>query len=402
MGTHSVLKSLSICLFVCLIAASAPAYWDEPFFLAELNDYENEISAGRQVISGDENTIFYTMQNVANTGDYVYQATRNPETGLFENQRILSELRKGGNAVYGTWMSEDNLRLYYCGAVTDWSRRPIWMAVRNSVNEPWQTIKRHTELESGPYLHRCSLTADEKTIMYEVTRQPTKQIVLASRNSIDEPFSDFRFVHELEVLDAGNPTLSHDGLTVYFGQPNDIGTYDGWVGYRNSLDEAFSNFEPIEEINDFAYNVSTISPSWDGKKLYVKLRKDEVFDIHTTGIYVFQWVDPPEVVVDKNLVAVIEEKNAIVDQLAAAIEKEIETLEILDMLQELTRKGGDDWWAIHQTKVHIRKALRDEIFAQIKIRSSIGELEKALSYYRLEEPARPQWHRRSHERKSKR
>lgn len=388
MKSAAIFKSIIVCLLATMLVSPATAYWTDPVFLGELNDYNVGVPANRPSISSDENTIIYTLLS-ATGADWVWEARRNPDTGIFDQQRKLTELKYSGKYVYGYWMSQDNLRLYYAGHVSNGSSpRPIWFATRNNVNEPWQTIKRHTELELATMQAQCSLTADEKIIMYELVTTP-RRIILASRDSIDEPFSNLQDVYELEAMEASGSFMRADGLAVFFIRRNSEGFNEVWGGYRNSLDEPFGDFMPLEDINQHAVATSGCSPSWDGQRMYVFQRWGEPSDLTAKGVFMYQWVDPPEVVAEKNMIEAIESKQFILEELAATIEMEIETLRILDMLQEPLDKHDRLYRAIHKTKNHIRKSLRDEFYAQMKIRRSIRELEKALSCYRMEEPGRP-------------
>ena len=380
-------SSVIFCLLFCFVVSPALAYWANPILLQELNDYDNSYSASRPAISADDSLIFFVRKD--STGQSrVWEAYRNPETGVFENARYLHEVRKEGRSVYGTWISEDNKRLYYCGANTSWTKRQLWMATRNDSTELWQNTRLHSELEIEDLLSTCSLTADEKYIMYVTTpkTEPRQfKTYFATRNSTQDPFSTPQEAHELNAIEAQSPIITPDGLTVYFGivwNPDKWGQQDIWMGQRNSIDEPFSNFTPLDEINSQGHSVmGWFSPSWDGQKLYYLQRNAEPgtpeWSLEVTGIFVSQWVDPPEVAVEKNLAAAIEAKQAILEDLTATIEMEIETLNILDQLQELTDEESDFFKAIQKTKIQLNKALQDEILAQAKISSSIQEMLKA-------------------------
>jgi len=391
MKTAFLNKSVIICacLFASVLTMPVLAYWDEPTLLSELNDYNNGYAATRPTISADENIIFFVRTD--STGqDRGWEAHRNPQTGFFEDTRILSELPKGGASVYGTWISEDNQRLYHTSPNGSWSRRQIWMAIRYSPNQPWSDVRLHNELDVEAILESCSLTADEKHIMYMATPNTFPRqfkIYYASRNSIDDLFSTPEEVYELNAIGAIYPTITPDGLTVYFSLTNDdTGFTEIWIGSRTTLDEPFGNFVPIAEINAAGNLVAGwASPSWDGQRLYYLQRQGQPDDLDTKGIFVSHWVDPPQVAVEKKLTAAIIQKQEITEQLQAAIDMEIETLRILHTLQKMTDKDSDEFQSIQKTKIHIHKALRDEILAQMKIRDSIRDLEKALACYRMED-----------------
>lgn len=381
-----LIQFIVVCLFISFIFSPVFAYWDNPVFLSELNDYQNHYAATNPVVSSDESIILFS-RHYPGYNYSLWEAKQNSDTGLYEQQRRLTELKNNGANLFGCWLSEDKLRLYYAApdpSNLGWSLRPIWMATRNTVDDTWHTVKRHNELEIEALQVNCSLTTDEKLIMYESVDQAgttVRRIFTASRDSINSSFSNLQEHYELEALGAAIPQMSRDGLTVYFKVVNDSGYTEAWEGTRNSLDEPFSNFSPLEDINTLTETYTgTPFPSWDGQKLFFFQMQDE------TGIFVVHWVDPPEVVVDLNLSDAIAQKQQIIEDLQATIAMEIDTLEILRTLQSMTHKGSNAFHAIQKTEIQIRKSLQDEILAQIKIRNSIHELEKALSYYRMEEP----------------
>jgi hypothetical protein len=265
------------------------------------------------------------------------------------------------------------------------------MAVRENIDSPWQTIRRYHELEIENYQTACSLTADEKMIMYETAAfggAGIKRIFTATRNSIEEPFSNLQERYELEAIDALGPTMTPDGLTVYFIKKNEADLSEAWVGHRDSLDAPFGDFRPLNDINQYAIGTgSWYSQSWNGQRMYVRQRWGEPEALAVKGIYVYHWVDPPEAKAGKNILRAIEQKQQILDQLAATIDMEIETLHILDWLQEPLDKSDPAYRAIHWTKVNIRKSLEKETNAQIEITKSITDLQNAIDEYPYWPPA---------------
>jgi len=74
-------------------------------------------------------------------------------------------------------------------------------------------------LEIFNFQTSCSLTADEKVIMWEsvpFAEGGLKRIFVGMRPSILHSFSNFREAIELEDIKAYVPRMSPDGLSVYF------------------------------------------------------------------------------------------------------------------------------------------------------------------------------------------
>jgi hypothetical protein len=339
------------------------ASWQNPVFLSELNDYQNGYAASYPNVSEDENLIFFIRSTPTKT-DALWEARRNPETGVFDQQRQLSELKYGGAQVYGHWLSPDNLRLYYAAsdpAALGWSKRPIWLATRTSINAPWQLVRRCTELEIDNFQTSCSLTADEKVMMWEsvsFTGGGQKRIYLSMRPSIRDTFSAFREVTELEDLGAWLPRLSPDGLSVYFRILKSDSIYESWIGYRESLYTRFDKFSPLEEINE-AGNVTDICPTWDGRELVYFQRQGEVGDLNTTGIFVSQWVDDPYADAVGALQRAAAKKQQAIELLAEAGADEKTAVQILSSLpKEALPDGLTDkarWEAIRSIYQSLKK-----------------------------------------------
>ena len=143
------MKQFFLVTFVlCLFLPASYASWQNPVFLSELNDYQNGYPARGGMVTNDEKVLVFFRQTPTKSAA-LWEAHRNPETNIFEQQRQLSELKYGGAEVYGSWISDDKLRLYYASSdpgSLGWSVRPIWMAIRNNPDEPWQSGVDYMEL----------------------------------------------------------------------------------------------------------------------------------------------------------------------------------------------------------------------------------------------------------------
>ncbi|NLW85007.1 MAG: hypothetical protein GXY41_11500 [Phycisphaerae bacterium] len=339
-----------------------------PIFLIELNDFENEFIPGRVHVSSDEDNLFFARSTPSKT-DALWEARRNPETGIYDQQRQLSELKNGGAQVYGVWMSEDKLRLYY--AVSDpqtlgWSRRPIWMATRSSPDAPWQTVKRHSELEIEPFQTNCTLSADEKVIMWETATFDIgglKRIFTATRSSIQHNFSNIREAYELEAIQAWTPYMTKDGLTVFFRIQISGGAWEPWMGRRESLDQPFGSFELIEGL--YGVGISVVPClSGDRQRVYYFHRPSIGADITNTGIYVSEWVELPYVAVIRNLLEAIADKEQAVMLIQSASDKEEVAMRFLSELSKDEIPAGVSGKDIQQAIRLIRMALQKQQLVQ--------------------------------------
>lgn len=353
---------------LCLFCSISYASRQNPIFLIELNDFENGFIPGAVHVSSDEDNLFFS-RSTPSKAVALWEARRNPETGIYDQQRQLSELKNGGAQVYGVWMSEDKLRLYY--AVSDsqtvgWSKRPIWMATRSSPDAPWQTVKRHSELEIEPFPNDCTLTADEKCIMYEAASWDgggLRRIFTATRSSILHDFSNIREAFELEAIQAWRPRMSRDGLTVFFRIQNSGGAWEPWMGRRESLDLPFGSFEPVDGL--FGVGISTdLCLSGDRQRVYYFHHPSIGADITNTGIYVSEWVDLPYVVAIRNLLEAIADKEQAVMLIQSASDKEEIAMSILSELSKDEIPAGVSGKDIQQAIRLIRMALQKQQLIQ--------------------------------------
>jgi hypothetical protein len=357
------------------------ASWQNPVFLSELNDYQNGYVAGGVRVSSDENGILFS-RSTPTKSDALWEARRNPDTGVFDQQRQLSELKNGGAQVYGSWMSEDKLRLYYAGGDPQsigWSKRPIWMAIRSNPNASWQTTKRHNELEIQAFQTCCTLTADEKVIMWETATFGTgglKRIFTATRPSILHNFSNLREAVELEAIPAYVPLISREGRTVYFRTRNSEGVWEQWMGHRDSLDMPFGQFSPIE-INS---NGVAIDPalSGDGKRIYYSHVPNETPSINNAGVYMSEWVDDSYADAIRNLQEARADEEQATRLIQGSSDKEQTALRILNTLSAGDIPDGISKKDLKKAVQSVRTALQTQQLIQKILVMNLRYLDSAL------------------------
>lgn len=373
------MKRTVLCSVVCLCSLISYASWQNPLFLSELNDYQNGYSASRVNISSDEECILFTRKTPTKN-DALWEGHRNPQTGVYDQQRQLSELKCGGAGIYGVWISDDKLRLYYAvhNPQTGYSERPIWMATRSSIETPWQTIKRYNELEIEDFQTNCTLTSDEKTIMWETASFSTgglKRIFTASRPSILHNFSNFREAFELEEIDAWMPIMSKNGLIVFFRKQKSEGGFEEWMGSRDSLDVPFGDFKLVPGLNTTGAATDPCL-SGDGKRLYYTHRPGETFNIDDTGIYMSEWVnDSYEDAIQILQEAVVNKEQALL-LIQDASDKEETAMQILSDLP-------DDEIPAEFSKKDLQEALRYIRMAWQKQQQIQGILQVNIEYLNM-------------------
>jgi subtilisin family serine protease/Tol biopolymer transport system component len=258
--------------------------WSEPVALSELNDGDNV--AINPSLSQDGLTIYFHRMVPAFGHMCIIEATRQTPDGEFTSERVLTELRTSGETVWNPWVTDDNLRLYYCEAVD--GSQVIKMAERAQVGDAWTLVEAFPELGNS----MCpSLTPDELIIFF-TSRQPGSaygedaHLWTATRPSIDEPFGEVRPLDEINGSERdSSPHILPDGLTLYFNTTRrDPQISDILKASRSSTNEPFSNLEWVSiSTYNFGEYGTYITP--DEKTIYfVRCTATEKYGIFVSSL----------------------------------------------------------------------------------------------------------------------
>lgn len=226
--------------------------WSEPVKLSELDDPFSTPQA--PAISRDKLTLYYHI-GVSGSHYHIAEARRDKPEGPFTFYRLLDEIY-AGEGTMTPWISSDDLRLYYLVDRMNSGEHILQMAERTSKNDLWTVSHTFNEIHVNGYFDRePSLMDDELTMFWQSNRPGSYGICsiwVVSRNSINETFdpATIRVVSELNTnFSEGNtnaPCILPDGLVIYFGcRRNEEPSGDIYKATRNSLDEPFSNMEKI-------------------------------------------------------------------------------------------------------------------------------------------------------------
>ena len=155
-------------------------------------------------------------------------------------------------AAYSPILSRDRLTLLYCiRPKTDHVRR-IVVAQRESLDEPFVDIRTLDELNVGKHNYNPWLSPDGKRLYYSryeggTTRIRMRQAVYNEATGLWQAQVTFNDIHIIGKNDLVG-SLSEDELTVYYHSERD-GTYKIWMATRNSINEQFRNPIRISELN---------------------------------------------------------------------------------------------------------------------------------------------------------
>ncbi|MBL7216038.1 MAG: hypothetical protein ISS71_10205, partial [Phycisphaerae bacterium] len=240
------MKETSIIILLCLFAISTysngEVYCTDPVLLTELNS-----TSGNAVyphLARDGVTLYFGHRDESGTRQ-LYTATRDLETGVFSNITQISELASG-DSLYTPWVSDDGLRLYY-GEHYEAIR--LYQAERNTISDPWEkkiyfsNVHQYGHNDAVP-----SLTSDELTMYFASARDGADDMYIwkAIRQAVNEQFVSPVKVNELvRGYRVSCPCILPDGLTIYYAEYSDNGYSDLFRATRSSLDELFSNIEPL-------------------------------------------------------------------------------------------------------------------------------------------------------------
>jgi hypothetical protein len=241
---HSTLLWSIFALSVVTSAAFAGT-WSDPVLLTELNGSTASEWAYAPCLSGDGLTLYFGRRDLSSGYRRLYTASRDSIGSTFSNITMIDELASG-NDIASPCVSSDGLRFYYgrySGAYT------LYQATRSDTSQSWQETLTFNSIHiSGKDDLGPTLMADELTMFYISDRDNSNddtRIWMATRSSTDEQFSNPIKITE---LDRGkkilNPCILPDGLTIYYAEKSND-QYDIFRATRNSINDPFSNIESI-------------------------------------------------------------------------------------------------------------------------------------------------------------
>jgi len=246
-----------------------------------------------QTVTADELTMIFSADGL------LYQTTRPTPDGAFANPAPLSELNAQGFDQSFPSMTDDGLILVFQrdpAGPTDWTdpAQDLYQASRGSVSEPFSSVIRlggevNADADLTPHI-----SGDGLRLCFSSFRsggQGNGDIWVATRPSVNDPFgtpinfNDFYPGSTVNTAwDEGGPSLSQDGLTLFFSdavyrtaRPGGLGGSDIWVATRPDAQAPFgspvnlNNFSRGSAVNTAAnHGAASISPSWPaaGAKLY--------------------------------------------------------------------------------------------------------------------------------------
>ena len=121
-------------------------------------------------------------------------------------------------------ISPDGLKIYFSRTELDrWDPQgtgELFVATRTSRDEPFGEPTRLVIPGLPGAVAEAVATEDDLTLIVEVRGDHPNDLFEVTRDSVDEPFEEFRPLSELNTTDAFEiePSISADGLTLFFGR----------------------------------------------------------------------------------------------------------------------------------------------------------------------------------------
>ncbi|OHB64670.1 MAG: hypothetical protein A2168_02970 [Planctomycetes bacterium RBG_13_50_24] len=256
-------------LFLLLSSGSTLLAWTEPVPVTRVN---TEYGDRTPFLSYDGLTLYFSR---VDTPDFyyarIYQAIREYTSAPFTEVIEISSLNYSDGHVHCSWVSPDNLRMYYHRTESG-SRHRLKVSIRESINDKWPQGTNISELNTLGNINDPSLTQDELTIVFmsnNITGSRGKyDLYIATRPDLNSPFGNLKNLTELNTLaNDVDPFISPDGLSLYF--TSDInGYYRIYKATRESSEESFGAIEHLSFFDTYEANSRFPAISSDGNTFY--------------------------------------------------------------------------------------------------------------------------------------
>lgn len=202
------------------------------------------------------------------------------------------ELVEGGVEVAspGLWIAPNGLSLYYSIWPVDYGASgfggvDLVVSTRASRNEPFGPFTNLGQgVNSDKYESAPSLTADELEIFFAVGTSPNGSMLWdiyhANRSSVSEPFGTAVRVTNVSTDDnESSPSISYDGLTLYFARMPSSGAPSG--------DEILVCNRP-DRSSDFSQPVALTAFDSEDWETHFSINPDGLSAVLTRGHYIYE------------------------------------------------------------------------------------------------------------------
>ena len=274
----------------CAISSAAIAGPPRGYFTEPIDVNPIGFGSAIEATSLDDLTLYFSNCGHPDCGSQngdnidIWLATRNSTDEPFGNAASIDELNTDADDGLAT-VADNGLSLYFrSDRDGDWD---LFHTSRVSQDVTFGEARPIIELNTGDAQIDASLSADETTIVYsqgeQLDAQVPTRLLIAERGNLQSPFEDSRPVFD-DAFNDGWPTLSRDGLTLFFVnrsngplRPQSRGNSDIYVAFRESVSDDFGDATNLNDAftgtrvntREFQY-MPFISPKWPapGSLLY--------------------------------------------------------------------------------------------------------------------------------------
>ena len=166
---------------------------------------------------------------------------------------LVPELNSGSDEA-GLHLSSDGLTLWFASARPGGAgMHDIYRTTRPSLTSPFDPPARVIELCSTMPEHNASVDDGELTVVMSRGLMP-RELYGSQRPDRASAWRPPVVIPEISSAsdDEANPSLSPDGLTVYFATDRQSGNKDLWTTTRPTISDPFAAPVPVDGVNSTA------------------------------------------------------------------------------------------------------------------------------------------------------
>ena len=220
-------------------------------------------------VSPDELSVYFGSDRPGGQGGYdVYVATRASISATFGSVAAVGGVNTSSDDSSAA-ISADQLTIFFESPRSGTDH--VYSATRGSTSQSFSNVGPVTGIEQAGSLDaQPFLRADGNELWFISDHNASggaNYIWHASGSGVS--FGSPVAATELNTYQSGLPSLSTDGLTIYFttARPSGAGKGDIWTASRSSVSDAFTNIRSVWELNTSAdEEMGSLSP--DGCRIY--------------------------------------------------------------------------------------------------------------------------------------
>jgi Tol biopolymer transport system component len=209
---------------------------------------------GAPRLTPDELTVYFHSNRGTTASNDIYVATRGAKAEAFGTPAAVSGVNTTEDEFYPT-LSPDLLTMYYASSPTAGGNESVYYATRTSLAGAFSGRTSVTGVNTAALEGQPFLRGDGQELWFTSQRDGGvggRDIYRAPKTATT--FGPGTDVTEIESTAAEYlPTLSYDGLTIYFASTRvatgTLGSFDIWTAHRSSLSAAFDAPVPAPELN---------------------------------------------------------------------------------------------------------------------------------------------------------